>query len=150
MTIRVYCSFGAVLLCMSACLSTTDAGVVVSGQCPATLTVEPSHRGCTSDRDCCGGHKCCPFPCGPVCVPPVFMKPGANPPGPPVKPASEPPKPPVKPGAEPARPPVKPGAEPARPPGKPGAETREASGEAWSRTSEASGEAWSRNSEASG
>ncbi|XP_077086696.1 uncharacterized protein LOC143738592 [Siphateles boraxobius] len=79
MTARVYCSFSAVLLCLSACLSTTDAGVVVSGQCPATLTVEPSRRGCTSDSDCFGGHKCCKFPCGPVCVPPVFTKPGECP-----------------------------------------------------------------------
>ncbi|XDV31174.1 hypothetical protein PO909_033926 [Leuciscus waleckii] len=78
MTAQVYCSFSAVLLCLSACLSTIDAGVlassVVSGQCPATLTVVPSRRGCTSDRDCAGGHKCCKFPCGPACVPPVFSE----------------------------------------------------------------------------
>ncbi|XDV31067.1 hypothetical protein PO909_033840, partial [Leuciscus waleckii] len=52
---------------------------VVSGQCPATLTVVPSRRGCTSDRDCSGGHKCCKFPCGPACVPPVFTKAGECP-----------------------------------------------------------------------
>ncbi|XDV31059.1 hypothetical protein PO909_033832 [Leuciscus waleckii] len=51
----------------------------VSGQCPATLTVVPSRRGCTSDRDCSGGHKCCKFPCGPACVPPVFTKAGECP-----------------------------------------------------------------------
>ncbi|XDV26058.1 hypothetical protein PO909_029856 [Leuciscus waleckii] len=43
------------------------------------LTVVPSRRGCTSDTDCSGGHKCCQFPCGPACVPPVFTKPGECP-----------------------------------------------------------------------
>lgn len=47
---------------------------LVSGQCPATLTVVPSLKGCASDRDCSGGHKCCRFDCGPVCVPPVFSE----------------------------------------------------------------------------
>ncbi|NCE94173.1 hypothetical protein DK871_29660, partial [Pseudomonas sp. L13] len=41
--------------------------------------VEPSHRGCSSDEDCPGGHKCCRFEFGPVCVLPVFMKPGQCP-----------------------------------------------------------------------
>uniref|UniRef100_A0A8C1J0M7 WAP domain-containing protein n=1 Tax=Cyprinus carpio TaxID=7962 RepID=A0A8C1J0M7_CYPCA len=49
---------------------------LVDGLCPARLTVVPSHRGCTSDKDCPGGYKCCQFDCGPVCVPPVFSDPG--------------------------------------------------------------------------
>ena len=36
--------------------------------------VEPSHRGCSSDEDCPGGHKCCRFEFGPVCVLPVFSE----------------------------------------------------------------------------
>ncbi|XP_048041386.1 WAP four-disulfide core domain protein 2-like isoform X2 [Megalobrama amblycephala] len=79
MTARAYCSLGAVLLCLSACWSTADTAVAVSGQCPAKLMVVPSLKGCTSDRDCSGGHKCCRFDCGPVCVPPVFTKPGECP-----------------------------------------------------------------------
>ncbi|XP_039503142.1 WAP four-disulfide core domain protein 18-like [Pimephales promelas] len=79
MTVQVYCLFSAVLLGLSACWSTTHAGVLVSGRCPAMLTVMPSRRGCTSDRDCSGGHKCCQFPCGRSCVPPVFTKPGECP-----------------------------------------------------------------------
>uniref|UniRef100_A0A673JE80 WAP domain-containing protein n=1 Tax=Sinocyclocheilus rhinocerous TaxID=307959 RepID=A0A673JE80_9TELE len=39
---------------------------------PVQLTVVPSRRGCSSDKDCPGGHKCCRFDCGPVCVLPVF------------------------------------------------------------------------------
>uniref|UniRef100_A0A672NKZ1 WAP domain-containing protein n=1 Tax=Sinocyclocheilus grahami TaxID=75366 RepID=A0A672NKZ1_SINGR len=31
---------------------------------PAKLTVVPSRRGCSSDRVCSGGHKCCRFDCG--------------------------------------------------------------------------------------
>ncbi|CAM4606773.1 unnamed protein product [Leuciscus chuanchicus] len=112
----------------------------LSGQCPATLTVVPSRRGCTSDRDCSGGHKCCKFPCGPACVPPVFRKPAAEPPKPPGKPAAKPPgkpaaEPPGKPAAEPpgkpvAKPPGKPAAEPpGKPPGKPAAKPRKPSAE---------------------
>ncbi|XDV31975.1 hypothetical protein PO909_002890 [Leuciscus waleckii] len=83
MTARVYCLLSAVLLCLSGCLSTTDAGSfgfsVVSGQCPAKLKVVPSRQGCSCDRDCSGGNICCQFPCGHVCVPPVFTKPGECP-----------------------------------------------------------------------
>ncbi|KAG1926441.1 perlwapin [Pimephales promelas] len=56
-----------------------QVGMSQCGQCPMILTVVPSSRGCTSDRDCAGGHKCCQFPCGPACVPPVFTKPGECP-----------------------------------------------------------------------
>uniref|UniRef100_A0A9J8BAF7 WAP domain-containing protein n=1 Tax=Cyprinus carpio carpio TaxID=630221 RepID=A0A9J8BAF7_CYPCA len=52
---------------------------LVGGFCPARLAVVPSHRGCSSDEDCPGGHKCCRFDCGPVCVLPVFMKLGQCP-----------------------------------------------------------------------
>uniref|UniRef100_A0A673HYI3 WAP four-disulfide core domain 2 n=1 Tax=Sinocyclocheilus rhinocerous TaxID=307959 RepID=A0A673HYI3_9TELE len=47
--------------------------------CLGKLTVKPSRRGC-SYRNCSGGHKCCQFDCGPVCVPPVSTKPGECPP----------------------------------------------------------------------
>ncbi|XP_077064001.1 uncharacterized protein LOC143715951 [Siphateles boraxobius] len=94
MTARVYCSLSAVLMCLSACLSTTDAGSFgfiqpeedrfqMSGQCPAKLKVVPSRRGCSCDRDCSVGHKCCQFPRGPACVLPVFTKPGECPSTPP-------------------------------------------------------------------
>uniref|UniRef100_A0A671LTR0 WAP domain-containing protein n=1 Tax=Sinocyclocheilus anshuiensis TaxID=1608454 RepID=A0A671LTR0_9TELE len=46
----------------------------LDGLCSAQLTVVPSHRGCSSDKDCPGGLKCCRFDCGPVCVPPVFSE----------------------------------------------------------------------------
>ncbi|XP_016427377.1 WAP four-disulfide core domain protein 3-like isoform X3 [Sinocyclocheilus rhinocerous] len=83
MTAQEYCLLIAVLLCLSGYLSTTDAThskATVSGCCPAKLMVEPSRRGCSSDKDCSGGHKCCRFDCGPVCVPPVATKPGECPP----------------------------------------------------------------------
>ncbi|XP_056089749.1 WAP four-disulfide core domain protein 18-like [Rhinichthys klamathensis goyatoka] len=83
MTARVYCSLSVVLLCLSVCLSTAHAGVAVSGQCPAKLMGALARRGCTSDRDCSGGHICCSYPCGHVCVPPVFT----GLPKPPAKPA---------------------------------------------------------------
>uniref|UniRef100_A0A673HHP0 WAP four-disulfide core domain 2 n=1 Tax=Sinocyclocheilus rhinocerous TaxID=307959 RepID=A0A673HHP0_9TELE len=54
--------------------------VMMDGYCPATLAVLPSRRGCSSDTDCSGGHKCCRFDHGPVCVPPVSTKPGECPP----------------------------------------------------------------------
>ncbi|XP_051735402.1 perlwapin-like isoform X1 [Ctenopharyngodon idella] len=83
MTARVYCSVSAVLLCLSGCLCTTDAApgrnFTVAGHCPRKLTVVPSSRGCASDRDCSGGHRCCVFDCGAVCVPPAFTKPGVCP-----------------------------------------------------------------------
>ncbi|KAK7156736.1 hypothetical protein R3I94_006697 [Phoxinus phoxinus] len=96
MTSRVCCSLSAVLLCLSACLSSTDAGsfgflhleertfqnttsVLVTGQCPAKLKVVPSRRGCSCDGDCSAEHKCCQFPFGPACVLPVFTKPGECP-----------------------------------------------------------------------
>uniref|UniRef100_A0A671L517 WAP domain-containing protein n=1 Tax=Sinocyclocheilus anshuiensis TaxID=1608454 RepID=A0A671L517_9TELE len=47
---------------------------VLNGFCPARLTVVPSRRVCSSDKDCPGGHKCCRFDCGPVCVLPVFSE----------------------------------------------------------------------------
>uniref|UniRef100_A0A8C5ADD4 WAP domain-containing protein n=2 Tax=Gadus TaxID=8048 RepID=A0A8C5ADD4_GADMO len=51
------------------------------GQCPRALPdEEPSIRGCTRDQDCPGGHKCCVFDCGAVCVAPAFRKPGVCPP----------------------------------------------------------------------
>ncbi|KTF82219.1 hypothetical protein cypCar_00034729 [Cyprinus carpio] len=80
MSARVCCSVSVLLLCLSGCLTTTDAApgrnCTVLGHCPAKLTVVPSSRGCVSDKDCSGGHKCCVFDCGAVCVPPAFMKPG--------------------------------------------------------------------------
>ncbi|XP_042607423.1 perlwapin-like [Cyprinus carpio] len=83
MTARVCCVGIVLLLCLSGCLSTTDAAsgpnCTVKGHCPAKLTVVPSSRGCVSDKDCSGGHKCCVFDCGAVCVPPAFTKPGVCP-----------------------------------------------------------------------
>uniref|UniRef100_A0A673NMN6 GPI-anchored CFEM domain protein A-like n=1 Tax=Sinocyclocheilus rhinocerous TaxID=307959 RepID=A0A673NMN6_9TELE len=79
MTARAYFSLIAVLSCLFGYLSITHAiqrRATVDGLCPERLTVVPSRRGCASDEDCPGGHKCCRFDSGPVCVLPVFMKPG--------------------------------------------------------------------------
>ncbi|ROL44963.1 WAP four-disulfide core domain protein 18 [Anabarilius grahami] len=129
MTARVFCSLSAVLLCLSACLSTTDAGVAAAkpGQCPSkTSGVKKCGELCAYDRDCPNNEKCCSDGCGHQCMPPYTVKPAAEPPKPPVKPVAEPPKPPVKPAAEPPKPPVKPPvkpvAEPPKPPVKPAAE----------------------------
>uniref|UniRef100_A0A672L7G9 WAP domain-containing protein n=1 Tax=Sinocyclocheilus grahami TaxID=75366 RepID=A0A672L7G9_SINGR len=83
MTARVYCLLIAVLSCLFGYLSVTDATrttgeKILGGYCPAKLMVVPSRRGCSSDGNCSGGHKCCQFDCGPVCVPPV--SPGECPP----------------------------------------------------------------------
>ncbi|XP_051516508.1 WAP four-disulfide core domain protein 2-like [Myxocyprinus asiaticus] len=73
----------AVLLCLFGWLSTTVAAPgrnsTVVSHCPRKLTVVPSSRGCVSDKDCAGEHKCCVFSCGAVCVPPAFTKPGVCP-----------------------------------------------------------------------
>ncbi|XP_026113794.1 WAP four-disulfide core domain protein 2-like [Carassius auratus] len=82
MTARVDFSLIAALWYLFGYLSITHAiqrQNTVDGFCPATLTFVPARRGCSSDEDCPGGHKCCRFDCGPVCVLPVFMKPGQCP-----------------------------------------------------------------------
>ncbi|XP_026063020.1 WAP four-disulfide core domain protein 18-like [Carassius auratus] len=79
MTARVYFLLTA---CLFGHLSITYAiqkQNTVDGFCPVRLTVVPSHQGCSSDEDCPGGQKCCQFDCGPVCVLPVFKKPGQCP-----------------------------------------------------------------------
>lgn len=84
MSARLSCSLSALfLLCLCGCWSSTLAAPRLNGtvlfHCPGKLTVVPSSRGCVSDRDCSGGHKCCVFDCGAVCVPPAFTKPGVCP-----------------------------------------------------------------------
>ncbi|KAK9954932.1 hypothetical protein ABG768_014846, partial [Culter alburnus] len=73
MTARVFCSLSAVLLCLSACLSTTDAGVAVAkpGECPSkTSGVKNCGELCACDFDCPNNEKCCSNGCGHQCMPP--------------------------------------------------------------------------------
>uniref|UniRef100_A0A3Q2ZAD5 WAP four-disulfide core domain 2 n=2 Tax=Hippocampus comes TaxID=109280 RepID=A0A3Q2ZAD5_HIPCM len=49
------------------------------GECSRRALLAPSKRGCVSDQDCPGDHKCCVFDCEDVCVAPSFNKPGVCP-----------------------------------------------------------------------
>ncbi|XP_026073067.1 perlwapin-like [Carassius auratus] len=82
MTARMYCSFGAVLLCLFGNLNITDATLGIGGLRLKDLL---SHRGCSSDRPCSGRQYCSErpgcsrFQCDPVSSQPGSMKPGQCP-----------------------------------------------------------------------
>ncbi|XP_058626420.1 whey acidic protein-like [Onychostoma macrolepis] len=71
MTAQVYCLLTAVLLCLSGYLSAT---YVTPSQ------TDKFCQECSSDGDCPGGDKCCPFDFEPVCILPDSTKPGVCPP----------------------------------------------------------------------
>uniref|UniRef100_A0A671SFZ2 WAP domain-containing protein n=1 Tax=Sinocyclocheilus anshuiensis TaxID=1608454 RepID=A0A671SFZ2_9TELE len=74
-TAQVYCLLTAVLLCLSGCLSTTDAtrskASAKPGECPPEKPVGGScARSCTGDSDCPDNEKCCSNGCGHRCTAP--------------------------------------------------------------------------------
>ncbi|XP_026119990.1 perlwapin-like isoform X4 [Carassius auratus] len=92
MNARVCCSLIAVLLCLSVCLSTTDAKKHVRGKrnarlSPAKPGVCPDDKDmigacvekCFGDRECPDDQKCCSNGCGHQCMPPYTEKPGVCP-----------------------------------------------------------------------
>ncbi|XDV45654.1 hypothetical protein PO909_013714 [Leuciscus waleckii] len=77
MTARVYF---AVLLCLSGCLSTTEAALgrstVKPGVCPrrkyeAAMCPQIRFLSCANDSDCANNEKCCSNGCGLQCMAPV-------------------------------------------------------------------------------
>uniref|UniRef100_A0A9J8BWZ5 WAP domain-containing protein n=1 Tax=Cyprinus carpio carpio TaxID=630221 RepID=A0A9J8BWZ5_CYPCA len=70
MTARVYFSLIAVFI-VSVWMPEHNS---LGGFCPARLSSRAVPSRCSSDEDCPGGHKCCRFDCGPVCVLPVFSE----------------------------------------------------------------------------
>ncbi|XP_039515920.1 waprin-Thr1-like isoform X1 [Pimephales promelas] len=100
-TVRVYCSLSAVLLCLSACLNTIEAGVVAAkpGQCPIrSSAVGLCDDVCSNDSDCPNDEKCCISGCGYQCMAPYTAEP--------LTPAADPQNHPVTSAAKTQNPPV--------------------------------------------
>uniref|UniRef100_A0A673MVL8 WAP domain-containing protein n=1 Tax=Sinocyclocheilus rhinocerous TaxID=307959 RepID=A0A673MVL8_9TELE len=73
MTARVCCSLIAALLCLSVCLSTTDAEGTATekpGSCPKILGEGLCVEMCSHDSDCLNNQKCCSNGCGHQCMAP--------------------------------------------------------------------------------
>ncbi|XP_026105973.1 perlwapin-like isoform X2 [Carassius auratus] len=85
MNARVCCSLTAVLLCLSVCLSTTDAKGRVTkkpGVCPRNNVIGicvVRDNYCFNDGDCPNDQKCCSYGCGRQCRSPYKAKPGVCP-----------------------------------------------------------------------
>ncbi|XP_067303563.1 waprin-Phi1-like [Pseudorasbora parva] len=87
MTALVLC---AVLLCLSGCLSSTEAATELNtgnpGVCPSRVYKAEkcpliSFLSCADDSDCAENEKCCSNGCGLQCMAPVIEKPGVCPRG---------------------------------------------------------------------